>query len=95
MLRTLAEIVRFDSRSWLTEIDVPTAVVVPSRDLLIAPRHQRWMAGQIPNAVAVTVAAGHACCTLQHEVFVPGLTTAVESVLARTGEARRRRVAAS
>lgn len=90
MLRSLAEIVRFDSRSWLTEIDVPTSVLIPSRDKVISPRHQHWMAGQIPDAVTVTVDGGHACCTLQHEVFLPGLHSAVESVLTRAAEHRRK-----
>ncbi len=87
MLRTLAEIVRFDSRSWITEIDVPTSVVIPSRDRFISPNHQHWVASQIPDAYAVTVDAGHACCTLQHEAFVPGLRSAVDSVLTRTNPA--------
>lgn len=81
MLRALAEIVRFDSPSWLAEIDVPTVVVIPARDRLISPKHQHWMASQIRDAYVVTVDAGHACCTLQHQAFIPGLRSAVESVL--------------
>ncbi|MBV9320453.1 MAG: hypothetical protein JO106_11195, partial [Mycobacterium sp.] len=46
-------------------------------------RHQRWLARQIPAAHAVTVDAGHACCTLQSEAFLPGLRSAVDSVLCR------------
>lgn len=87
MMRSLAEIVRFDSRSWVGQIDVPTSVVVPARDRVISPRHQHWLASQIPDAAAVTVEGGHACCTLQQEAFVPGLRTAVESVLTRAGYA--------
>jgi 3-oxoadipate enol-lactonase len=83
MLRALAEISRFDSRAWVSDIDVPTSVVIPSRDRLIPPRHQRWLARRIPAAHAVTVDAGHACCTLQSELFVPGLRRAVESVVNR------------
>jgi pimeloyl-ACP methyl ester carboxylesterase len=83
MLRALAEITRFDSRAWIPDIDVPTAVVIPRYDRVISPRHQRWLARQIPAADAVTVDAGHACCTLASEVFVPALRSAVESVLTR------------
>lgn len=85
MMRSLAEIVRFDSRAWVSQIDVPTSVVVPSHDRVISPRHQHWLASQIPDAAAITVEGGHACCTLQQEAFVPGLRTAVESVLTRAG----------
>ena len=84
MLRTVAEIVRFDSRSWIADIDVPTSVLIPGRDRFISPRHQQWIARQIPEAYAVTVDAGHACCTLQPETFVPGLRSAVDSVVRRT-----------
>ena len=72
MMRALAEIIRFDSSRWITDIDVPTSVVIPRRDGFIAPRHQRWVAEQIPDAHTVTVDAGHACCTMQSEVFVRG-----------------------
>ena len=83
MLRALAEITRFDSRSWIAGIDVPTSVVIPRHDRLVPARHQRWLAGRIPGAYAVTVDAGHACCTLESEQFVPGLRSAVDSVLSR------------
>lgn len=82
-LRAMAEMMRFDSRTWLADIDVPTSVVIPTRDRAISPRHQDWIARQIPDAVAVPIDAGHACCTLQADVFVPGLRTAVESLVAR------------
>ena len=98
MMRALAEIVRFDSRTWLTEINVPTAVLVPSRDRVISPKHQHWMAGQIPNAHAVTVEGGHSCCTLKHRPFVDGLRSAVESVVTRaprSGRAGRRNLPAT
>ena len=91
MLRAMAEIVRFDSRPWLAEIDVPTSVVVPSRDKFISPRHQRWLAEQIPDAQAITVDGGHACCTLGHQAFIPGLHSAVDSVLTRAARSRRSR----
>jgi 3-oxoadipate enol-lactonase len=83
ILHALAEIIRFDSRAWLADIDVPTAVVIPRHDQFISPRHQHWLARQIPAAHAVTVDAGHACCTLESEAFLPGLRSAVNSVLCR------------
>jgi pimeloyl-ACP methyl ester carboxylesterase len=48
-------------------------VLIPLRDRVIPPRHQRWIAEQIPDAHAVTVDAGHAGCTMQWKEFVPGL----------------------
>ena len=67
MMRALAEITRFDSTRWIADIDVPTSVLIPLRDRVIPPRHQRWVAEQIPDAHTVTVDAGHAGCTMQSE----------------------------
>jgi diacylglycerol O-acyltransferase len=83
MLRALAEITRFDSRSWIAQIDVPTSVLVPLRDRFLSPRHQQWIGRQIPHAHTVSVDAGHACCTLQSDKFVPALGEAVDSVVSR------------
>ena len=88
MLGALAEITRFDSTRWIAAIDVPTSVLIPLRDRVIPPRHQRWVAQQIPDTHTVTVDAGHASCTLQSEAFVPGLRSAVDSVLKRITPSR-------
>jgi 3-oxoadipate enol-lactonase len=84
MLRAIAELLRFDSRSWVSGIDVPTSVVIPLRDRFISPRHQHWLADQIPGAHTVTVDAGHACCTLAPKAFLPALQSALDSVVSRT-----------
>jgi 3-oxoadipate enol-lactonase len=78
--RAIAELVRFDSRSWISEVDVPTSVVITKRDRVFSARRQQSLADQIPGAYAVTVDAGHARCTLQPEKFGPGLAEAVNSV---------------
>ena len=88
MMRALAEITRFDSTSWIADIDVPTSVLIPLRDRVIPPRHQRWLGQQIPDAHVVTVDAGHVSCTMQSETFVPGLRSAVESVVERIAPSR-------
>ncbi len=78
--RAVAELVRFDSRSWISEVDVPTSVVITKRDRVFSAQRQQSLADQIPGAHAVTVDAGHARCTLQPEKFGPGLAEAVNSV---------------
>ncbi|KUI31449.1 alpha/beta fold hydrolase [Mycobacterium sp. GA-2829] len=78
--RAIAEITRFDSRPWIPEIDVPTAVVITMRDRAFGTGRQRWLADRIPEAVAVPVDAGHASCTLQSAKFVPALAEAISSV---------------
>src|SRR3954447_10116144 len=84
--RAVAEVTRFDSTSWVGRIDAPTSVLIPLRDRMVPPRHQFWLADQIPEAQVVTVDAGHACCTLQCDKFVAALRESVDSV--------RRRIAA-
>ena len=46
---------RFDSSSWIGEIDVPTAVVVTALDTTVPPGRQRHLARAIPGAVAFPV----------------------------------------
>jgi 3-oxoadipate enol-lactonase len=78
--RAVAEVIRFDSTTWVGEIDVPTSVLVTLRDRAFGVRRQQWLADRIPEAEMVTVEAGHAGCTLQSAKFVPGLRQAIESV---------------
>jgi 3-oxoadipate enol-lactonase len=63
-------------------------VLIPLRDRVIPPGHQRWVAEQIPDAHTVTVDAGHAGCTMQWNAFVPGLRSAVDSVVERITHSR-------
>jgi 3-oxoadipate enol-lactonase len=87
ILRAVAELLRFDSRQWVVEIDVPTSVVITQRDRAVPQRDQQWMAEQIRGAHVVTVDAGHACCTLRPKAFLPGLESALEWVAGRTSGA--------
>lgn len=78
--RAIAELMRFDSTSWVAEIDVPTSVLITLRDRALGTQRQLWLASQILDAHIVTVDAGHASCTLRPQKFVPGLREAVDSV---------------
>jgi len=57
-----AELGRYDARSWISEIDVPTAVVVTVRDRAMPSRHQLAMAHEIPGASVHRLDAGHLSC---------------------------------
>jgi 3-oxoadipate enol-lactonase len=80
MTHAVAEITRFDSTSWVEDIDVPTSVVITLRDRVFSAQRQHWLASRIPEAHTVTVDAGHASCTLQSDKFVPGLHEAISVV---------------
>ncbi len=77
------EICRFDSRAWLDELAVPTAVVATTADDLVPPRRQRDLAAAIPGASLRTVRGSHTVCTMAPERFVPALLDACTEVASR------------
>lgn len=85
--RMLAEagraLARYSSRDWITGVDVPTAVVVTEKDLVVAPRRQHNLAAAIPGAVAYPVSAGHDACVSSPDLFVPVLLDACTDVADR------------
>jgi len=85
--RMLAEagraLARYSSREWITDVDVPTAVVVTEKDLVVAPRRQHNLAAAVPGAVAYPVPAGHDACVTAPELFVPVMLDACTDVAER------------
>jgi len=53
---------RFDSRPWLGEIDVPTAILRTNRDRVVDPAHQTAFITHIPGARLVEHDDGHIAC---------------------------------
>lgn len=74
---------RFDSTSWLGQVDVPTAVVITERDMTVPPRLQRLLADAIPGAVTFPVRGDHRVVADSPREFVPALLSACESVRRR------------
>lgn len=74
---------RFDSRPWLSEIDVPSAVLISTKDRVIPQSRQRLLADNIPGIKVFEVDGGHACCVLEAEKFVPVFMAAAREVTAR------------
>ncbi|HET7196857.1 MAG TPA: alpha/beta hydrolase, partial [Nocardioides sp.] len=81
--QAVAALGRHHSRPWLPKIDVPTAVVVTNDDRVVPPRRQLDLARRIPGATVHDIEAGHACCVMESEVFVPEFVEAVATVYAR------------
>lgn len=74
---------RFDARPWMSEIDVPTSVIVTMRDSVVPLQRQvRWFEG-IPGAEAFRVDGDHDAVVANADRFVPTLVRAVHSVLER------------
>jgi 3-oxoadipate enol-lactonase len=93
-LQAMSALGRFSSHDWIEQVDVPTAVVVTTKDRFIAPTRQIKLANAIPDATIHPVHAGHAACVLAYRRFVPALVEACESVVSklpeRGGDARER-----
>jgi pimeloyl-ACP methyl ester carboxylesterase len=66
LLEAGAEIGRYDARSWIGSIDVPTAVVVTERDRAMPAELQMSMAEQIPTSTVHRIDAGHLSCVSPH-----------------------------
>lgn len=81
--QAVAALGRHHSRPWLARIDVPTAVVVTNHDRVVPRGRQLEVARRIPGATVHDIDAGHACCVMEAETFVPTLVEAVNTVYAR------------
>lgn len=73
----------FTSRPWIGEVDVPTAVVVTTKDRCIPLDRQMRLADAIEGATVHPIDAGHAACFFGVREFVPALVEACASVADR------------
>ena len=72
---------RFDSRAWIGDIDVPTAVLRTNRDRLVAPEQQTQLATMIRRAHVVDHDHGHFACS--RSTFAQPMMDACRNVAAR------------
>lgn len=79
----------FDSRPWIGDVDVPTAVVAPMRDTLVSPRRQVALARAIPGATLYPVQGDHTVCATHPHRFGPVLLDALADVSARSAARSR------
>lgn len=82
---------RFSSHDWIGRVDVPTAVVVTTRDELVPPDRQRKLAASIPGAEVFEVEGDHSACVSRANLFVPALLAACRSVETRIEGTHRTR----
>lgn len=84
--QAIAALGRHHSTPWLSKIDVPTAVLITAHDKVIPLERQRELAARIPTATVHEIAAGHASCVLQADIFLAGLLEACATTVARADE---------
>jgi pimeloyl-ACP methyl ester carboxylesterase len=73
------ELSRFDSRPWLSAIDVPAASVITSKDNSVAPTRQQELAEAIGGQV-FEVPLDHLAITVEAQQYNPALIQAVDAV---------------
>ena len=71
ILEAGGEIARFDNREWIGGIDVPTGIVITTRDSMVGPDLQHRLAALIPHAALRSVPIDHDGCITEPKVFVP------------------------
>ena len=76
-------VLRFSSRNWAANIEVPTAVVVTTRDKIVPVRRQYALAAAIPGAKKFEVDGNHFACADRQCTFVPTLVAACDHVNAK------------
>ena len=69
---------RFSSHEWIGGVDVPTAVVVTTKDKFVAPPRQLKLAQAIPGATVHPAHTDHAACVLGARRFIPALLEACD-----------------
>jgi 3-oxoadipate enol-lactonase len=88
VLQAARAVIRFTSHDWVSEIDVPTAVVVTTRDRLVPTPRQYKLAAAIPGAKVFEVDADHLACVSAPGRFVPTLLEACDWVVSEAGLTR-------
>ena len=84
----------FSSASRISQVDVPAAVVVTTRDQIAPSGRQLELARAVPGVSVHEVDAGHGACITAPQVFARTLLEACQSVQAKPGPADQRLSAA-
>ena len=80
MLAWAAALGRFSSGAWIGGVDVPTAVVVTSRDVLVPTDRQLALAAAIPGAHVVPVDGDHGVFITDQPAFTAAILNACRLV---------------
>ena len=81
LLSSMRSIGRFRSNDWIGEVDVPTAVVVTTRDRTVPARRQRQLAASIPAARLLEVDGPHDAIVTHPGRYLRALTEACRDVV--------------
>lgn len=73
----------YDGRPFAGDVDVPTAVVVTTKDRLVRPRKQRALAAAIPGATVLELAGDHDASLVSPADFAEVTVAALTDVIGR------------
>ncbi len=82
-------VAEFTSDRWISQVDVPTAVIITDRDQIVPPGRQLELARAIPGASVDHLDADHGACVNAPQLFAPALLEACWSVAPGRGSTLR------
>jgi pimeloyl-ACP methyl ester carboxylesterase len=81
VLQALGALGRFSARRWISDIDVPTSVIVHASDQLVPAERQRGLAWAIPGARLREIAADHFAPVRDPDPFNDALLGALDDIV--------------
>lgn len=80
----IAEVARFNSTTWLHELELPVAIVKTTRDIAFPQFIQDEMADLLPHSAVFPINAGHAVCATHPGTFARRMRTAIGWVVSNS-----------
>ena len=78
LLSSMRSVGRFRSNRWIGGVDVPTSVIVTTRDRTVPARRQRGLAAAITDAATFEVEGPHDSIVTRSAAYIPVLAEAVD-----------------
>jgi pimeloyl-ACP methyl ester carboxylesterase len=82
LLSSMRSLGRFNATRWIGGVDVPTSVIVTTKDRTVPPRRQRGLAAAIEGSALFEVEGPHDSIVSQAPTYLPQLTAALDHVTA-------------
>jgi pimeloyl-ACP methyl ester carboxylesterase len=80
LLSAMRSVGRFRSNRWIGGVDVPTSVVVTTKDRTVPARNQRKLAAAIPGAAVHEVVGPHDSIITRSDTYLPTLIRALDDL---------------
>ncbi|MCU1499941.1 MAG: putative hydrolase [Acidimicrobiales bacterium] len=84
LLTSMRSVGRIRSNDWIGAVDVPTAVVITTKDRTVPARNQRRLAAAIPGAHTYEFAGPHDAIVTRTDTYLPVLVEAITTVATPT-----------